>query len=152
MSTQVGSEVLQRCWRARLPGDSDLCCSYATCSNLLPPPSSILAEEVHVLPQLCIAHPVPAALWRPLATLPALMWQLEGALLAAQLLEQLLPAGLPADKWVPGGEAEAALQRLGRCLAAPLTIALSIHKPAPLAGATPTPHTGPLRWRSCAPR
>lgn len=50
------------------------------------------------MPQLCVRHPVPAALWRPLGTLPALMWQLEGALLADQLLAELLPAGLPADK------------------------------------------------------
>lgn len=53
---------------------------------------------MQLLPQLCILHPVPAALWRPLGTLPALMWQLEGAMLAAQLLEQLVPADLPADK------------------------------------------------------
>ncbi|KAL4418837.1 hypothetical protein ABPG77_001500 [Micractinium sp. CCAP 211/92] len=58
-------------------------------------------EEVHLLPQLCIRHPVPTALWRPLGTLPALMWQLEGSLLADQLLEQLVPEGLPADKAPP---------------------------------------------------
>ena len=56
------------------------------------------SDEVHVLPQLCVVHPVPAALWRPLGTLPALLWQLEGALLADQLLEQLLPADLPPEK------------------------------------------------------
>jgi hypothetical protein len=61
-------------------------------------PAALPAEEVHVLPQLCVVHPVPAALWRPLGTLPALMWQLEGALLADQLLEQLLPADLAPDK------------------------------------------------------
>ena len=38
------------------------------------------------------------ALWRPLSALPSLMWQLEGALLAEQLLREMLPAGLPADK------------------------------------------------------
>jgi hypothetical protein len=55
-------------------------------------------DEVHLLPQLCIVHPVPIALWRPLGTLPALLWQLEGALLGNQLREQLLPAGTPPEK------------------------------------------------------
>lgn len=71
------------------------------CLNSLPQcswPLPTLAEEVHLLPQLCIRHPVPTALWRPLGTLPALMWQLEGSLLADQLLAHLLPEGLPADK------------------------------------------------------
>lgn len=53
---------------------------------------------MHLLPQLAVLHPVPAALWRPLGTLPALMWQLEGALLADQLLTQLMPADLSPDK------------------------------------------------------
>lgn len=66
--------------------------------TFLLPTRSSPADEVHVLPQLCIAHPVPVALWRPLGTLPALMWQLEGALLAQQLLGTLLPADLPPDK------------------------------------------------------
>jgi hypothetical protein len=33
------------------------------------------------------------------------MWQLEGAMLAAQLLQQLTPEGLPPDKWVLQGGA-----------------------------------------------
>ena len=53
---------------------------------------------MHLVPQLAVLHPVPAALWRPLGTLPALMWQLEGALLAHQLLGQLMPAGLPPNQ------------------------------------------------------
>ncbi|KAL4860046.1 Endoribonuclease Dicer 1 [Chlorella vulgaris] len=55
-------------------------------------------DEVHLLPQLCIVHPVPIALWRPLGTLPALLWQLEGALLGNQLRGKLLPAGTPSEK------------------------------------------------------
>ena len=62
------------------------------------PPEPTAAEDVVMLPQLCVVHPVPVALWRPLSALPSLMWQLEGALLAEQLLREMLPAGLPADK------------------------------------------------------
>lgn len=79
--------------REQLPADSLLC--QLTLRLVL---CCISAEEVHLLPQLCIRHPVPTALWRPLGTLPALMWQLESSLLADQLLEQLVPEGLPADK------------------------------------------------------
>eukprot|EP00887_Chlorella_sp_A99_P002196 scaffold21.g2196.t1 len=69
-----------------------------------PLPSSIPplpAEDVHLVPQLCVVHPLPAALWHPLASLPPLLWQLEAALLARDLLARLAPACVPADKAPP---------------------------------------------------
>lgn len=47
----------------------------------------------------CLAIPatLPPLCHSP-GTLPALMWQLEGALLADHLLAKLLPAGLPEEQ------------------------------------------------------
>ena len=92
-----------RAWRARVRCGCWLG-PHVTCllTPCLPPHAlpcpTLPAEEVHLVPQLCVLHPVPAVLWPVLGTVSALMWQLEGALAADQLLNQLMPADLPPDQ------------------------------------------------------
>jgi dsRNA-specific ribonuclease len=52
-----------------------------------------LHEAVHLFPQLCTVHPIPAALWPALSAAREAVWQLESSLTASDLLRELCPGG-----------------------------------------------------------
>ncbi len=55
------------------------------------------AEEVNLVPELCLVCPVPFALWQPLSVLPRLLWHTEAAMQAAELRGRL-SVNLPPEK------------------------------------------------------
>lgn len=66
----VGMRVVVRGLRNRAV--RGLGCPHTRCARLPIPTRTSpwpLADEVHLVPQLCVLHPVPVALWRPLGGL-----------------------------------------------------------------------------------